>query len=52
VGDDGRASERPLWWPPTKIAGHELGLHLGAIPRYAAGPPPDVTELRSPVTAA
>ena len=35
AGDDGRASEHPLWWPPTKIAGHELGLHLGAIPRYA-----------------
>jgi hypothetical protein len=45
-------SERPLWWPPTTIAGHELGLHLDAVPRYAERPPADVTELRSPVSAA
>ena len=52
AGDDGRASERPLWWPPTKIAGHELGLHLDAIPRYAKRPPAEGTELRPPALIA
>jgi sulfide:quinone oxidoreductase len=46
AGDDGRASERPLWWPPTKIAGHELGLHLGAIPRFVERPPAQGIEAR------
>jgi sulfide:quinone oxidoreductase len=51
AGDDGRASERPLWWPPTKIAGHELGLHLDAIARYAERAPAGIAA-RLPVTAA
>jgi sulfide:quinone oxidoreductase len=28
VGNDAEASERALWWPPTKIAGRELAGYL------------------------
>lgn len=30
AGDDAAVAERPLWWPPTKIAGRHLAPYLAA----------------------
>jgi sulfide:quinone oxidoreductase len=34
--EDAGASTWALWWPPTKIAGHELAHHIGDLPRRLA----------------
>lgn len=37
TGDDALVSFSPLWWPPAKLAGRELALHIDTSPRRAGG---------------
>jgi sulfide:quinone oxidoreductase len=41
AGDDAAASSSPLWWPPAKLAGRELALHIDTSPRRLAGRLPE-----------
>lgn len=34
---DGQVARRPLWWPPTKVAGGRLSTYLAAHPQDPAG---------------
>jgi sulfide:quinone oxidoreductase len=34
---DGQVARRPLWWPPTKVAGGRLSTYLAAHPQVPAG---------------
>jgi sulfide:quinone oxidoreductase len=47
----GSASERSLWWPPTKISGRYLTPYLAGRDGggVAEGPPPGFTEFEVPV---
>jgi sulfide:quinone oxidoreductase len=39
---EGLAVQRPLWWPPTKVAGRHLSPYLAAHPEAPAGMPVEV----------
>jgi sulfide:quinone oxidoreductase len=46
---EGAIARTPLWWPPTKVAGHHLAPYLFA--RDLDSPPPGFTEVSVPVHA-
>ena len=49
AGEDAGVSAQPLWWPPTKIAGHELARHIRDLPRHRAPAEGEGVEIRLPV---
>jgi sulfide:quinone oxidoreductase len=46
AGHDAGASTKPLWWPPTKIAGKELTRHIRDLPRHRAPAEGEGVEIR------
>jgi sulfide:quinone oxidoreductase len=48
ASDDTSGSDPALWWPPTKIAGRELALHVAARRRFDRAPGAGI-EIRRPV---
>ena len=46
------SQQRGLWWPPTKIAGRELALHIGSQPHATAPDTEGGVEVRVPVAGA
>ena len=45
---DGQVARRPLWWPPTKVAGGRLSTYLAAHPLAPAGITVEVPVAQTP----